>query len=89
MVDGQAPILQVHRGADVHGVRQEGRRGHNAARVLHGRQRLHVPHSSRSPQNTALQEMPLSGAMLSIAKETQVVQCAAYALPIMLCKVRH
>ena len=48
VVDGQALILEEHHRADVHGVRQEGRGGHNAARVLHRRQRLHASHSKWS-----------------------------------------
>ena len=56
VVDGQAPILQEHDRADVHGVRQEGRCSHDAARVLHRRQRLRASHSRGSANQVVTAE---------------------------------
>ena len=84
MADGQALILQEHHRADVHGVRQEGRRCHDAACVLHRRQRLRALHSSCSAQNTACKTCLGAAQRVASANQALLPQCTADALPAWL-----
>lgn len=46
--DGQAAVLQIHHGADVHDVWQEGRSRNHAASMLQRRQCLHARRTKMS-----------------------------------------
>ena len=83
VVNGQALILQEHHRADVHGVRQEGRRGHDAVRVLHRRQRLRASHSRGSAKQVVTAEYGYKINLwiaVDLALQALGPQCTAYAL---------